>query len=84
MFTGIIEEVGIVKEASPDCLTFEANKVLEETSEGDSVAVNGVCLTVVSLGNRGFSANVMPETLRCTNLGSLRYSDWVILMIRER
>ena len=77
MFTGIIEEVGIVREASPDCLTFEANKVLEQTSEGDSVAVNGVCLTVVSLGNRGFSANVMPETLRCTNLGGLRYSDLV-------
>ncbi|UCD22737.1 MAG: riboflavin synthase [Chloroflexota bacterium] len=75
MFTGIIEEVGIVREASPDCLTFEANKVLEETRQGDSVAVNGVCLTVVSLGNRGFSVNVMPETLRCTNLGSLRYSD---------
>jgi riboflavin synthase len=75
MFTGIIEEVGTVQETSPDCLTFETNKVLEETREGDSVAVNGVCLTVVSLGNHGFSVNVMPETLRCTNLGSLRYSD---------
>jgi len=77
MFTGIIEEVGIVKETSPDCLTFEANKVLEGTREGDSVAVNGVCLTVVSLENHGFSVNVMPETLRCTNLGSLCYSDLV-------
>ena len=75
MFTGITEEVGTVKETSRDCLTFEANKVLEGTREGDSVAINGVCLTVVSLENRGFSVNVMPETLRCTNLGSLHYSD---------
>jgi len=77
MFTGIIEEVGIVKETSSDCLTFEANKTLEGTREGDSVAVNGVCLTVVSLENHGFSVNVMPETLRCTNLGSLCYGDLV-------
>ena len=75
MFTGITEEVGTVKETSRDCLTFEAYKVLEGTREGDSVAINGVCLTVVSLENRGFSVNVMPETLRCTNLGSLHYSD---------
>jgi riboflavin synthase len=79
MFTGIIEEVGIVRETSRDSLTFEAGKVLEETKEGDSVAVNGICLTVVSLQNRGFSVNVMPETLRCTNLGTLRYSDGVNL-----
>jgi riboflavin synthase len=46
---------------------------------GDSIAVNGVCLTVVSLENRGFSVNVMPETLRCTNLGSLHYNDQVNL-----
>jgi riboflavin synthase len=75
MFTGIIEEVGIVKETAPDGLTFEANKVLEGTREGDSVAVNGVCLTVVSVGNCRFSVNVMPETLRCTNLGNLHYGD---------
>ena len=79
MFTGIIEEVGIVREASRDSLTLEAGKVLEETREGDSIAVNGICLTVVSLQNRGFSVNVMSETLRCTNLGTLRYSDGVNL-----
>jgi len=77
MFTGIIEEIGIVKETSRDSLTFEANKVFEETREGDSVAVNGVCLTVISLENHGFSVNVMPETLRCTNLGNLHYGDLV-------
>jgi len=79
MFTGIVEEIGIVKEASRDRLTFEARKVLEGTEVGDSIAVNGVCLTVVSLENRGFSVNVMPETLRRTNLGGLHYNDQVNL-----
>jgi len=79
MFTGIVEEIGIVKETSRDRSAFEAYKVLEGTKVGDSIAVNGVCLTVVSLGNHGFSVNVMPETLRCTNLGRLHYSDKVNL-----
>ena len=79
MFTGIVEEVGIVKETSRERLAFESHKVLEGTKVGDSIAVNGVCLTVVSLENRGFSVNVMPETLRCTNLGSLHYSDQINL-----
>ena len=79
MFTGIVEEIGIVKETSRDRLAFEANSVLEGIKVGDSIAVNGVCLTVVSLATRGFSVNVMPETLRCTNLGSLHYNDQVNL-----
>jgi len=79
MFTGIVEEIGIVKETSRDRLAFEAHKVLEGTKVGDSIVVNGVCLTVVSLENHGFSVNVMPETLRCTNLGRLHYSDQVNL-----
>jgi len=79
MFTGIVEEIGIVKETSRDRLAFEAHKVLEKTKVGDSIAANGVCLTVVSLENHGFSVNVMPETLRCTNLGRLHYSDQVNL-----
>jgi len=79
MFTGIVEEIGIVKETSEDRLTFEANKVLEGTKVGDSIAVNGVCLTIISLENNGFSVNVMPETLRRTNLGRLHYGDEVNL-----
>jgi riboflavin synthase len=79
MFTGIIEEIGIVKEASRDRLTFEAHKVLEETKVGDSIDVNGACLTISSLESRGFGVSVMPETLRCTNLGSLHYGDQVNL-----
>jgi riboflavin synthase len=79
MFTGIVEEIGIVKETSRDRLALEAYKVLEGMKIGDSIAVNGVCLTVVSLENRGFGVNVMPETLRCTNLGRLHYNDQVNL-----
>jgi riboflavin synthase len=79
MFTGIIEEIGIVRETSRDHLAFEAHEVLEGTKMGDSIAVNGVCLTVVSLENHGFGVNVMPETLRYTNLGGLYYGDQVNL-----
>ncbi len=79
MFTGIVEEIGLVVETGSDRLTVEAAKVLEGTIVGDSMSINGVCLTIVSLEKSRFSANIMPETLRCTNLGGLRYGDRVNL-----
>jgi riboflavin synthase len=79
MFTGIIEEIGIVRETSRDRLVFEAREVLDGTRTGDSIAINGVCLTIVSLENHGFAVNVMPETLRRTNLDGLHYGDQVNL-----
>ena len=79
MFTGIVEEIGTVREKSGDRLGFEAREVLEGTRTGDSIAVNGVCLTIVSLENRAFAVDVMPETLRHTNLGGLHYGDPVNL-----
>jgi len=79
MFTGIIEEIGLVEEVSHDQLVIKAHKVLEETKVCDSMAINGVCLTVVSLENHDFSVNVMPETLRRTNLCRLHYNDQVNL-----
>lgn len=79
MFTGIVEEIGIVREAGRDHLTFQAQRVIEGTKIGDSIAVNGVCLTIVSLQNDGFSVDVMPETLRRTSLGRLHYGDKVNL-----
>lgn len=79
MFTGIVEEIGLVREAGSRKLTIEASKVLKDTSAGDSVAVNGVCLTISSLTNNCFSVHVMPETLRRSNLGELRYADKVNL-----
>lgn len=76
MFTGIIEEVGVVesvkKGASSAVITIRADKVLSDLKTGDSVAVNGVCLTAVNITGRGYSADVMHETLRRTNLGSLK------------
>lgn len=75
MFTGIVEEVGTVKRVLSGGHSGEieiaAKKVLENTKIGDSIAVNGVCLTVTRLTCQGFVADVMPETLRRTNLGSL-------------
>ncbi len=72
MFTGIVEEVGSVKSVRGDRLTISATKVLEEMKLGDSIAVNGACLTIVALDRASFSIDVMPETLRRTNLGLLR------------
>lgn len=75
MFTGIIEEVGHVKSlhrgAKSFTLEIEAEKVLEGTLVGDSIATNGVCLTVTSLTGHGFTADVMPETVSRTALGEL-------------
>ncbi len=79
MFTGIVEEVGTVKSLRADRLTISANEVLEGTKVGDSIAVNGACLTVTAMTGSTFSVDVMPETLRRTNLGSLRPGDGVNL-----
>jgi riboflavin synthase len=79
MFTGIVEEVGTVRDTGQDRLAFQARDVLDGTRTGDSIAVNGVCLTVVSLEDHAFAVDVMPETLRHTNLGELRYGDQVNL-----
>lgn len=79
MFTGIVEEVGKVKSASGTALNTSARKVLEKTKLGDSIAVNGVCLTVTKLNADSFSVDLMPETMRRTNLGALRPGDKVNL-----
>ena len=83
MFTGIIEETGTVKEVvsagSKGEISLAAKTVLEGTKIGDSISVNGVCLTVIRMDSAGFTADVMPETLRRSNLGSLRRGDKVNL-----
>ena len=78
MFTGIVEEVGRVKDLerttrqdAAGCLAVGARRVLESLRLGDSIAVNGACLTVVALDDDSFSVDLAPETLRRTNLGSL-------------
>ena len=76
MFTGIIEEVGTVRRiergAAGARLTIGAKTVLEGTKLGDSIATNGVCLTVVSMTADSFSADVMAESLRRSGLGQLQ------------
>ena len=83
MFTGIIEEIGTVKKISlsgkSGSLEIGAKKILEGTKIGDSIAVNGVCLTVTSLSALGFCADVMAETLRRSSLGSLSVGSGVNL-----
>jgi riboflavin synthase len=79
MFTGIVEEVGEVRSVdvhSPrDGLTIGAQRVLSDTKLGDSISVNGTCLTVTRLDHDQFTVGVMPETLRRTNLGALSQGD---------
>ncbi len=72
MFTGIIEEVGAVSRRSGADLAVLARTVVQGMKEGDSVAVNGVCLTVVSFDGDGFVVQMSPETLARTTLGALR------------
>ena len=79
MFTGIIEEVGKVSSTPAGNLVIAAREVLSEIKYGGSIAVNGVCLTVTSFTADSFSVDVMPETLKRTNLGLLSAGDTVNL-----
>ncbi len=79
MFTGIVEEIGKVISASTTRLVIAAPKVVEGTNPGDSIAVNGVCLTITDFDRASFSVDVMPETLQRTNLGLLKSGDGVNL-----
>lgn len=83
MFTGIVEETGsvsrVISGGTSGEIKINAKAVLQNTKIGDSIAVNGVCLTVTKLFDDGFTADVMPETLRRSNLGLLNSGDKVNL-----
>ncbi len=83
MFTGLIEEIGRMESLFSGerslKLTITATKILEGIKLGDSISTNGVCLTVVHLTNNSFTADVMPETLRKTNLNKLKKGSMVNL-----
>ncbi len=79
MFTGIIEEVGTVSEAEDGFMRIEAPFVLDDANLGDSIAINGVDLTVAEIEGEEFFANLMPETYRRSNLGDLKAGDRVNL-----
>ncbi len=79
MFTGIIEEVGEITEAAEGLLRISAPMILEDANLGDSIAINGVDLTVTHIESSQFLANLMPETYRRSNLGELQAGDRVNL-----
>ena len=83
MFSGIVEETGSIAEVTQrsggTTLTIRARQVLEDARVGDSIAINGACLTVVSRSTDTFNVDMAPETLRKTSLGQLRPGDTVNL-----
>ena len=79
MFTGIVEEVGYVEAVDPGGLVVRASEAMADLRVSDSINVNGTCLTVTSRDGHTFSVDVVPETLRRTNLGSLSAGDPVDL-----
>lgn len=83
MFTGLIEDLGTLRDirtgADQARLTVATGLPMAELSLGESIAVNGVCLTVTSFGDGAFSADVSPETMSCTTLGSLTRGAYVNL-----
>lgn len=83
MFTGIIEEIGIIqsikKNNKSSVLSIQGKKIFEDIHIGDSIAVNGVCLTVTTFNNKTFTADVMNETLSRSSLGSLKNGSYVNL-----
>ncbi|WP_059173803.1 riboflavin synthase [Bacillus sp. FJAT-27445] len=83
MFTGIIEEIGTVSAIASTSvsivLTIDARKVLEDVKLGDSISVNGVCLTVTSFEKSRFTVDVMPETVKATTLRNLKKGSKVNL-----
>ncbi len=83
MFTGIVEEIGsirgIVQGSKSIKLTIHCKKIIDDIKLGDSIAVNGICLTATHIGKDEFTADVMPETMRKTGLGSLKIGSGVNL-----
>ncbi|MCI5620341.1 MAG: riboflavin synthase [Lachnospiraceae bacterium] len=83
MFTGIVEELGIIQslnmQGTSGSIRIQAKKVLENTKIGDSIAVNGICLTVTSMTGNGFTADIMAETVRRSGLKEARTGDAVNL-----
>lgn len=79
MFTGIIEELGKIRLITTNKIEIQCKDILTDTKFGDSIAVNGVCLTVTDIKSDGFTADISPETMKVTNLNSLKNGDVVNL-----
>jgi len=79
MFTGLIEELGVISSISQTDIWIESSIVMDDLGVKDSISVNGACLTVVNIEENLFKVNVVPETLRRTDLGDLSVGDKVNL-----
>jgi riboflavin synthase len=79
MFTGIVEELGAIESVTGDRVRIAATRVLDDAKTGDSIAVDGCCLTVVDQGDGWWAADVSEETRRRTTLGDRRAGDPVNL-----
>ena len=79
MFTGIIEELGKIRQITNKSVEIECKTVLDDVKLGDSICVNGVCLTVINIKSDGFTADVSPETYSVTNLSTLKVGNFVNL-----
>jgi len=79
MFSGIVEEVGALVGKKGSTLEIKGKETLHGSSVGDSIAVNGTCLTVTKLNRASFTVDISPETIRCTNLGDISLGDVVDL-----
>ena len=79
MFTGIVQEIGTIASLPAGGLVINAGQILEGVTIGASIAVNGVCQTIIDFNNTSFTVEVMPETLKRTNLGLLKIGDRVNL-----
>lgn len=83
MFTGLVEEVGtvkyVLKSSKSAKISIEAKKILEDVKLGDSISTNGVCLTVTEFANNSFTVDVMPETIRHSNLRNIKIGSKVNL-----
>ncbi|MBR2179837.1 MAG: riboflavin synthase [Selenomonadaceae bacterium] len=79
MFTGIVEELGTLGGLSKGKIIIKCQKMLEDVKIGDSISVNGICLTVTAFNDSSFTADVMPETIRRTSLDNLKTGDIVNL-----
>jgi riboflavin synthase len=88
MFTGLVQELGLIKGISKSdssaLLTIHAPKTVPYINKGDSVAINGVCLTAVDISTDSFSADVMVQTLQMTNLGNLQAGSSVNVELSAR
>ena len=79
MFTGIVEEIGIIQSISPAKIVIKCSDVLNGTKLGDSISINGCCETVVEISNNAFAVNVSDETYKITNFRYLKVGDCVNL-----